>query len=155
MAIGFARDVANVIGRGGYAFVSDDDGTTYEDFGLVKALVLEWTPEETEAGTDGQTEQLAVNVTLSLVLKQVADDEIALLTALASTAGLWLKYSSEFTDATGAGAADGYLFKNVRLKNEGSIQFNNTESAITLRTTARVPMSELTALGTTQEMTFG
>lgn len=157
MAIGFDKDVADVIPRGGGVFISDDEGVTYEDLGRVKGVMMEISPEETEPDTGGQTVDLASNVTLTVVMTQTSDAQISLLAQLKAftPTGLWTKFTSEFTDADGAGAADGYLFKNILWKVGMNIPFNNTESQVTLTTTFRVPNSELTALGTTQIMVVG
>ncbi|MCK5641042.1 MAG: hypothetical protein KAJ19_09605 [Gammaproteobacteria bacterium] len=156
MAITNTKTVANVLARGGGAFVSDDDGTTYYDLGRVKSTMFDFTVVETEADTAGRTVQLAADIVLTTILTQTGNTELLNLDDLAAQAtnGLWLKFTSIFTNAAGAGAADGYTFKNVFPTFAGSIKFDNTESGITMVVKGRVNMADLAGLGTTQDLTF-
>ena len=156
MAIAITKTVANVVARGGGAFVSEDSGTTYFDMGRVKNLMIEWSPVETEPDTAGRTVQLAADVTLTGVLTQTSDTEMQELDDLnaVATNGVYLKFTSEFTNAAGAGAAAGWLFQNVFPVFAGEIKFDNTESSITFTAKGRVNMTDLAAIGSTQTLTF-
>lgn len=156
MAITIAKTVANVIARGGGAFVSDDAGTTYFDFGRVKSLMLMAEPVNAEADTAGRELQIAVEVTLSGVITQTTDTEILNIKELQAIAsnGLWMKFTSVFTNAAGAGAASGYLFKNVLPSFGLEIKFDNTESSITFTAKGRVSVDDFSDLGSTQTLTF-
>jgi hypothetical protein len=156
MAIAITKTVANVLARGGGAFISEDSGTTYFDMGRVKNLMLEFTPIETEPDTAGRTVQLAADVVLTAVLTQTSDTELVELNQMnaVATNGVWLKFTSEFTNAAGAGAATGYAFKNVFPVFAGEIKFDNTESGITMTAKGRCNMADLAGLGSTQDLTF-
>lgn len=156
MAITIAKTVANVIARGGGAFVSDDDGTTYFDFGRVKLLKLMGEAVNAEADTAGRELMLAVDVTLTGVITQTSNAEILNIKELQAIAnnGVWLKFTSIFTNAAGAGAADGYLFKNVLPTFMVEIVFDNTESSITFTAKGRVSVDDFADIGSTQTLTF-
>lgn len=156
MAITLAKTVVNVTARGGSAFVSDDDGVTYYDFGRQKNVMIEFSPVETEPDTAGRTVQLAADVVLTAVLTQTSDTEMANLDDLnaVATNGVRLKFTSVFTNAAGAGAANGWTFINVFPTFAGQIKFDNTESGITMVAKGRCNMPDLAGLGTTQTLTF-
>jgi hypothetical protein len=149
MAITTAKTVANVLARGGSVFVSDDDGTTYYDLGRQKGAQIEFTPVETEPDTAGRTVQLAADVVCTTVLTQTGDTEFVNLDDLVAQAtnGLWIKYTDEFTDAAGADAAGGFLFKNAFPVFSGLIKFDNSESSFTMTFKGRVSMATLAAAG--------
>lgn len=156
MAITIAKTVANVIARGGGAFVSDDSGTTYFDFGRVKNLMIMATEVVAEADTAGRELQLAFDVVLSGVITQTSDTEVLNIQELQAIAtnGLWMKFTSEFTNAAGASAATGWLFKNVLPTFGLEIKFDNTESVITFKAMGRVNVADFSDLGSTQTLTF-
>jgi len=156
MAIAITKTVANVVARGGGAFVSEDSGSTYFDMGRVKNVMLEATPVETEPDTAGRTVQLAYDVVLTAVLTQTSDTELVELDDLnaVATNGVWLKFTSVFTNAAGAGAAAGYTFKNVFPSFGAEIKFDNTESGLTMTAKGRCNVADFAGLGTTQDLTF-
>ena len=156
MAITTSKTVANVIARGGGAFVSDDAGVTYYDLGRVKGVRIEATPVETEPDTAGRTVQLAFDITLTAVMTQTSNTELINLDDLyaVATNGLWLKFTSVFTNAAGAGAAGGYTFKNVFPTFAPVITFDNGESMITVVAKGRCNVADFAGLGSTQDLTL-
>jgi len=156
MAITLAKTVVNVLARGGGAFVSDDDGVTYYDMGRVKNLELKGEAVTTEKDTAGRELQLAFDVTLTGVMTQSSDTEILNIQELQALAtnGLWMKFTTAFTNAAGAGAATGYLFKNVLPAFSLDIKFDNTESGISFVAMGRVSVDDFSDLGSTQTLTF-
>ncbi len=156
MAITIAKTVANVLARGGSVFISDDAGSTYYDLGRQKGAMIDFTPVETEPDTAGRTVQLAADFVLATVLTQTSDTEILNLNELNAVAanGVWIKFTTVFTNAAGAGAAAGYTFKNLFPVFSGKIMLDNTESMLSMTAKARCNMADLSGLGTTQDITF-
>lgn len=156
MAITNAKTAAAVLARGGGVFVSDDEGTTWYDLGRVKGTMLDGSPVETEPDTAGRTIQLAMDVTLTSVLTQTSDVEFVNVPLLVkqATNGLWVKFTSVFTNPAGAGAADGYTFKNVFPVFGAEVKFDNTESAFPMTCKGRCNMDDWGGLGSTQALTF-
>lgn len=156
MAITIAKTVANVLARGGSVFISDDDGTTWFDLGRQKNAKIDGTPVETEADTAGRTVQLAMDVVLTTVLTQTNDSEFLNMEQMNAVAanGAWIKFTSVFTNAAGAGAAAGLTFKNVFPVFGAMLMFDNTESYFNLTVKGRSNMADWSGLGTTQDLTF-
>jgi len=152
----FTKDLSEVSFRGGGAFVSDDDGVTWNDLGRVKGVQFSWSKVTTDPDTAGRPMQAAADVTVQITLTQTAADQLTNLDLLTNPAGngLWLKLTEVFTDAAGAGAAAGFTIKNAIFTLDGQIMFDNSESAIPLETAGRVPMTELVKLGSASEITF-
>ena len=156
MAITIAKTVANVLARGGSVFISDDEGVTWYDMGRQKGAKIDGTAVETEIDTAGRTVQLAMDVVLTTVLTQTADSEFvntAAMNAIAAN-GAWIKFTSIFTNAAGAGAAAGFTFKNVFPVFGAMLMFDNTESYMPMSAKGRVNMADWAGLGTTQDLTF-
>lgn len=147
MAIAFNKDIANVLARAGGVFFSDDDGTTYYDSGRIKGAMIEFDANETEEDTAGRTIALSYNVRLSFVMTQTAADETGSIDDVAAitTNGVWVKFTEVFTDATGAGAAAGLLFKNCTPVFSGKMDYNNGESGLPCVIKGRVSTAVLAA----------
>lgn len=152
----FTKDITEVISRGGGVFVTDDNGTTYYDLGRVKNVEVNWEPVTTDPDTAGRPKQLAADITFSWVMTQTDTDQLSNLNLLheSGTNGIWVKFTSVFTDTTGAGAAAGFEVKNALVVMTGQISFNQDESMISCECSGRIPMSELIKLGTLSEITF-
>ena len=153
----FAKNLANDIYRAGGAFLSEDAGVTYRDMGQVKGGEISFDPIVTDLDTAGREKQLGFTMEVLFIMQQTSDTELGSLDAVVNPTpanGLWLKMSTVHTNAAGAAAAAGYLFKNVLPVASGRINLSGNESNITVTIKGRVSVANFVTIGSTQIVTF-
>lgn len=152
----FTKDVARQISYTGSVFVSDDDGVTWYDLGIVRDVNMKGTANNTSKNTAGRIKQLSTDIDGQIIMMQTSDDEFDNLNLLTDPTGdgLWLKFTDECATAATAGAAAGKVFENVNFTAEPEINWDGQENMIMLKFTGRVSNSELTNFGTTGTLTF-
>ncbi len=154
----FTKNTQENVYRAGGCFVSDDSGVNYYDLGQIVGgqFKVTGTPVLAEKDSAGRPKQLGMDVSLQFTLEQTADVQLALLDELSDPAsnGLWFKFTTIHTNAAGAGAAAGYVFKNV-LPNVGAdLDFGGGNSMIPITAEGRVSMLAFVLLGSGQTLTF-
>jgi hypothetical protein len=149
----FTKAVANVKPRQGQMFVSDDAGVTYYHLGLIRDLKVKSTKVTTSPDTAGRKKQISNDISVDAILQQTADAELAVLDEIAGVE-LQYKVTEVLTNAAGAAAAAGIVFKNALAEVEPDLDFGGNESGIGIMFGGRVANSQLANFVSTGTVTF-
>lgn len=124
----------------------------YENLGAVREATAEWDVNETEAGTNGRTKELSLDLTLSVTLQQTSDTELENLNYLTeSLLEILFLPSHRSTSLAGDTATstiqdlteNGFWVDGVLAQTQGNINFMGEGSGITITIPMRITPSML------------
>lgn len=118
-------------------FIEGDDGagaTQWYPMGIVEDVSIEFSPITQNADVAGREKQLAVEFSVSMVLQQTAQEELANLKEVVTPvgSGATVKICASKTAAADVDTADGFEFGNVFPRFSGEINGQAEGSSFTV-----------------------